>query len=230
MRNESNSHGRRQFFKKAGWGAMGAMLTVSRLGRAQTAAGCGLTPPQTEGPFYPGESKFTIDNDLTRLPGRNSRPLGQVIYIQGHILGPGCRPVKGALVEIWQACSSGRYNNKKDTNRAKLDPNFRYWGEMITEEDGDYMFKTIIPGAYPADSDWTRPPHIHFKIAAMGYKELITQMYFAGQSLNDHDLILQQIPKAEQGAVIVEFAPAPQNLEPGSLIGNFDITIESVRG
>lgn len=193
------------------------------------AAACGLTPPQTPGPFYPGEDKFTENTDLTQVPGKLLRAKGQIIYVRGQVLDQHCRPVAGATVEIWQACTSGRYNNPKDTNPAELDPGFRYWGEAITDQNGEYVFKSIIPGAYPADTNWTRPPHIHYKISKLGYHELVTQLYFKGNQYNDTDLILQKVPSNLRDSVIVDFQPAPADFEPGALMGRFNITLESVR-
>lgn len=147
---------RRRFLKLSA-GSVGALALSSPVGQA-LAASCGLTPPQTPGPFYPGESQFQAENDLTRIPGRPNRAVGQVIYVKGQVVDPQCRPIAGANVEIWQACASGKYNNPKDPNPAPLDPNFRYWGETFTDSNGEYAFKTILPGAYPADADWNRPP------------------------------------------------------------------------
>lgn len=189
---------------------------------------CGLTPPQTSGPFYPGEELFKADNDLTQVPGR-PRAKGQVIYVRGQVLDEGCQPIANANVEIWQACVSGKYNNRKDPNPAPLDPNFKYWGEAFTNQNGEYMFKTIVPGAYPADDNWVRPPHIHYRVTALGYKELVTQMYFKGDPRNTKDLILDQIPIGQRDSVIVEFKPAPPEAMRGSFIGTFNLTLQSVR-
>ena len=68
----------------------------------------------------------------------------------------------------------------------------------MTDTQGRYRFRTIIPGAYQASGDWKRPPHVHFKVSRLGYIELITQMYFAGESLNDNDLILKRLKKSDQ--------------------------------
>ncbi len=223
-----NENENRRNFLKIGLGTTGAVLASSSLTKAAALA-CKLTPSQTAGPFFPGEEKFHIDQDLTYVKGSNQRAKGQIVYIHGKILDPACNNVSDAIVEIWQACASGKYNNVKDTNPAPIDPNFKYWGEVNTNNQGEFVFKTIVPGAYPADSNWTRPPHIHFKVSKLGFHELITQMYFKGNPLNDTDLILQNIPASERSSVIVDFAPAPIDHEAGSYAGNFSITIRPVR-
>lgn len=211
------------------WGVLaGGVVGAGFVGKAFGSL-CGITPAQTEGPFYP-EPGISRANDLTVVRGSAGRAKGQIVYIEGRVLDADCRPVEGVDVEIWQACESGKYNHSRDPNRAELDPNFGYWGETLTDANGEYQFKTIIPGAYPADGSWMRPPHIHFRVAKVGYRELVTQMYFDGEALNDRDLILQDLSAEERKQVIVDFRPAPSHLEPGSLLGTFEITIQSVRG
>ena len=218
----------RRNFLNVGAGTDGAALMTSS--RANAAAkSCGLTPPQTPGPFYPGESQFQPENDLTVVLGRPKSAEGKVVYIKGQVIDQQCKPVANANVEIWQACASGRYNNRKDPNPAPIDPNFRYWGETSTNANGEYAFKTIRPGAYPADIEWMRPPHIHFKVSKLGFHELVTQMYFAGDPLNDKDLILQALPELEQNSVLVTFTPSSEGFDPLSLTGTFNMTIRSVR-
>jgi protocatechuate 3,4-dioxygenase beta subunit len=183
------------------------------------------TPAQTEGPFYPIKSQLDTDADLVVVKGARSSAKGKIIFVQGVVTDQHCRPVKGALVEIWQACESGRYNHPSDPNTAPLDPNFQYWGKAVTDANGNYRFRTIIPGAYPADTDWVRPPHIHFKISCKGYLELITQMYFAGETLNQLDKILQRLPKAEQDKVVIQLESATDVPAP---VAHFDIVLEKL--
>ncbi|MBX9769193.1 MAG: hypothetical protein K2X47_18095 [Bdellovibrionales bacterium] len=188
---------------------------------------CRVTPIQPEGPFYPVDGKLGSDADLTRVKSGQPTAQGQVVYISGIIQDAQCRPIEGATVEIWQACATGRYDHPSDPNTAPLDPHFQYSGYSITNRAGEYMFKTIVPGAYPAGDGWIRPPHIHYKVYKLGYIELITQMYFAGQTLNDRDLILQRLSKAGQKQVIVDFAPPKASgFEPGALLGQFNVSLD----
>ncbi len=221
MKIKSNRRG----FLKLGTGAAGLALSLSGASRALAAA-CGLTPPQTDGPFYPGEDNFHQDGDLTVIPGHSQRAIGQIVYLSGKVVDQNCEPIAGANVEIWQACASGKYNNPRDPNPAPIDPHFKYWAEAFTDAEGSYRFKTILPGAYPASADWTRPPHIHFRITHLGHHELVTQMYFKGNQYNDRDRILLSIPESERDSVIVDFRPTDE--EPGALAGTFDITLRAV--
>ena len=188
------------------------------------AASCGLTPVQAKGPFYPIKDQADKNTDLTQV-GTGQLAEGKIIWVQGIVTDQHCRPVPGALVEIWQACHSGKYDHPSDPNTAKLDPNFQYWGKAIANPKGEYKFKTILPGAYPADVGWMRPPHIHFKIQKLGYIELITQMYFAGDALNDQDLILKRIPKNERPKVVIPLQNIAGESHP---VANFNISLEKI--
>ncbi len=161
------------------------------------------TPKQTQGPFYPVADQIDKDTDLTQVMGATETALGEVIFVQGVVTDPNCVPVGDVFVEIWQACATGKYNHPGDPNTAKLDPNFQYWGIAKTNALGEYSFKTIKPGAYPADTNWIRPPHIHFKIHKWGYHELVTQLYFAGEKYNEADQVLQKLSPADQKLVVL---------------------------
>ncbi len=106
---------------------------------------------------------------------------------------------------IWQACRTGRYAHLADPNPAWLDPNFRYFGEFVTDANGMYSFKTIKPGSYPVGPSWTRPAHVHFKISAgLTARMLTTQMYFAGDPHLGSDRVLNRVPKPQQQRLIIE--------------------------
>jgi protocatechuate 3,4-dioxygenase beta subunit len=134
------------------------------------------------------------DNDLTRQ--YPEEPQGERIVVAGRVLDVDGRPVRGALVELWQTNAGGRYRHAKDDHPARLDPNFGGAGRTITDTEGRYQFTTIKPGAYPwrnHDNAW-RPAHIHFSIFGWCFRtRLITQMYFPGDPLIAHDPVLQAI-------------------------------------
>lgn len=181
----------------------GAVLATTKSTLALNA--CGITPGQTSGPFYPVNEQADKDSDLTYVQNKNQRALGEVIIIRGVVSGKDCRPIKNAIVEIWQACASGRYNHPQDPNKAKLDKNFQYWGRATTNEKGEYKFITIKPGEYVAiENEWTRPPHIHFKIHLRGYEELTSQLYFSHEKHNAKDKVLLRTPANERSRLMVD--------------------------
>jgi protocatechuate 3,4-dioxygenase beta subunit len=195
------------------------------------AAMCKETPPQTEGPFYPVQDQAEKDNDLTRVKGSSGRAKGKVLYILGRITDEQCRPVSGALVEIWQAGANGRYNHPEDSNDAgPLDQNFQYWGYHRTDHEGHYRFTTIVPPPYPAGPFWTRPSHVHFKVHRREAPILTTQMYFAGDRYLESDLIFTRIPREEREPVVVELRKAGPDYEPDAKLCRFDIALRSSTG
>jgi protocatechuate 3,4-dioxygenase beta subunit len=193
------------------------------VGRDEDAS-CG-TPAQTEGPFYPKHEQVDKDLDLTIIRGRMERAQGDVVFVDGRVVDENGEPVAGALVDIWQANTHGRYSHEDDPNPAPLDENFQGWGQVKTDSDGRYSFKTIVPGAYPVNEYWWRPPHIHFKVSRRGYRELTTQMYFAGNELNKKDHILLDLPEEDRPKVVVNFQDDAKSAEPGAKRGYFEISL-----
>lgn len=214
---------RRNFLKLAG---ITGLSTIALKG-ADALGDCDFrqTPKQPLGPFYPKQFPIDTDVDLTQLKGRSARAIGDVMVVEGVVTDEYCRPIKGAIVEIWQACHTGRYNHPSDTSANPLDENFQYYGTMKTNDKGEYSFKTIRPGSYLASETWRRPPHIHYKVSLRGYRELVTQLYFEGDVLNQHDLILQDLHHEDQKKVIVKFDKANVGGEE-VLKGKFDLTLK----
>jgi len=182
--------------------SIGMLPVIGAAYTEKSSAASTITPEQTKGPFYPIHQQIDKDADLTRIQGREKRASGTVINVIGRVLSPEGNVLSGAVVEIWQANAYGRYRHVRDPNPAKMDPDFQGWGIVRSNEQGFYRFLTIIPGAYPAGPGWMRPPHIHFKVVMSGYRTLITQMYFPGNSYNATDLILQNLTKTDQQMVI----------------------------
>jgi protocatechuate 3,4-dioxygenase beta subunit len=162
------------------------------------------TPSEVEGPFYPVYPQKDKDFDLTRIAGSSGEATGKIIFIEGRVIDTTGAALEDATVDLWQANAVGRYRHPRDPSRAPLDPNFQGWAIVKSGKNGQFRFKTIMPGAYPASRDWTRPPHIHFKVNKPGYIDLVTQMYFPGQGLNNHDLLLMNKTKAQQERMIAK--------------------------
>ncbi|MEI6790565.1 MAG: protocatechuate 3,4-dioxygenase [Myxococcaceae bacterium] len=188
--------------------------------------GFAATPAQASGPFYPVKPPKETSSDLTVVHGKKA--LGVEVYLLGRILDTHGMPLAHAEVEIWQACQAGSYNHPRDTNPAPRDPNFEYYARTVTDASGNYLFKTIIPGPYPADDTWMRPSHIHFKVSSSAAsRPFITQLYFDGNSfpnqvlsvvrgkqitglvlnkLNELDLMLREVSEPGHSKLIVPFS------------------------
>ena len=203
---------------KAGAGFAASAVTASVIAKPSN-----LTPTNPEGPFYPTHQQADKDTDLTLISGNAERAQGKVIRVTGQVLDEKGNPVEGALVDIWQANTFGRYHHEDDTSTAPEDPNFQGWGMVKTDADGRYSFTTIKPGAYKVDGNWRRPPHIHYKVSRRGYHELTTQMYFAGESLNETDRLLRNVAEEDRDLLVVNFKEID-----GTPKGEFPIVLAKV--
>jgi protocatechuate 3,4-dioxygenase alpha subunit len=135
----------------------------------------------TLGPFFPREFGEGA-NDLTRLEGK--RVPGEHIEITGRVVELDGRPLDNVILEIWQADAGGRFDN----------PGFLGWGRAATDAQGNYLFRTIKPGACAG-----RAPHINFLILYSGLmRQLHTAMFFD----DSDDPVLRAVDKSHRGRLI----------------------------
>jgi len=142
----------------------------------QQSSFCKLTESDMLGPFYNEGAPFK-----QRL-GEGVE--GERLIITGKVMDMRCQPIKNAILDIWQANSTGEYDNEAFTLR----------GKVKTNNDGTYLIDTIVPKEYAA-GDITRPGHIHLKVGAPNQPILTTQLYFEGDpylgNLEDRSLIMK---------------------------------------
>jgi protocatechuate 3,4-dioxygenase beta subunit len=162
------------------------------------------TRTELTGPVFGHDAVGELDHDLTRQ--HDAEPLGERIVVGGRVLDGDGRPVRNTLVEIWQANAAGRYVHPVDQHPAPLDPNFTGAGRCMTDDEGNYRFVTVKPGAYPwgnHENAW-RPAHIHFSLFGGAFAQrLVTQMYFPGDPLFEFDPIFHSVrdPRARERLV-----------------------------
>lgn len=185
-----------------------------------------LGPVETTGPLLGTGLVRPEDADLTR--GGPGEPLGERIVVTGHVVDGAGRPVRGQLVELWQANASGRYHHKADDHRAPLDPNFAGAGRCLTDDTGTFRFLTVKPGSYPWGNHgnaW-RPAHLHFSVFGTAFTErLVTQMYFPGDPLLAHDPIFHAVRDSEARQRMVATLDWSTTV-PGTALGyRFDIVL-----
>ncbi len=170
---------------------MAAALAAGGLGFAETAlAQQGLQPTpdcrddddptvaQTEGPYYKPNSPQRAD---LREPGFGGRP----VVLTGFVLTRRCKPIPRALVDLWHADDKGDYDDR------------RYRGHVLTDAEGRYQFRTIMPAIYPG-----RTRHYHVKILVPTRGLLTTQLYFPNEPANLRDALFKrtlQMRIAENG-------------------------------
>ena len=179
-----------------------------------------LTPPQTEGPFYPDKLPLDTDNDLIVLNDSLTPAVGAITHLTGRLVTPAGSPIRNAVVEIWQVDGHGAYLHSGSENANKRDKNFQGFGRFLTGSTGEYYFRTVKPVPYPG-----RTSHIHFAIKMAGREKWTTQCYVAGEPQNATDTLLNGIRDAAQRrSVIVDFAPVSGS-RTGDLAAKFDIVL-----
>jgi protocatechuate 3,4-dioxygenase, beta subunit len=187
-----------------------------------------LAPADTErsGPVFGNERVGERDHDLTDQ--HDGEPLGERIVVHGRLLDSRARPVRNSLVEIWQANAAGRYAHAVDRHPAPLDPNFTGAGRTLTDDEGRYRFVTVKPGAYPWGNHhnaW-RPAHIHFSLFGNAFAErLVTQMYFPGDPLFEHDPIFNSVRDEAARARLVCAFDLDETVPEWALAYRFDIVL-----
>lgn len=170
-------------------------VSTTRRAPAQPPIVIPHTLSELTGPLYGHNPIGDADNDLTRQHA--GEPIGERIVVAGRVVDEDGRAVSNTLIELWQANASGRYLHSVDNHPAPLDPNFSGAGRTITDDDGNYRFITIKPGAYPwrNHANAWRPAHIHFSLFGPCFvTRLVTQMYFPNDPLMAFDPISQSIP------------------------------------
>lgn len=179
-----------------------------------------LTPRATEGPYYPDHLPLDQDNDLTLITGGKAPAGGVVTEFGGRLLRAGGTPVADRTIELWQADVNGCYLHSKGVQKGKeRDPQFQGFGKIVTNEKGEYRFRTIKPGLYTG-----RTIHWHIAVKEGEKRLLTTQLYIDGVEQNDRDGILQRTGTPEQRlSVIREFKP--KSAESGELTGTWDIIL-----
>jgi len=184
------------------------------------------------GPTFGQNDIAEIDNDLLLNYAKTGDPIGERIIVHGRVLDENARPVPNTLIEIWQANAGGRYRHKKDSYLAPIDPNFGGCGRTLTDDNGNYVFRTVKPGAYPWRNwvnNW-RPAHIHFSVFGTAFAQrLITQMYFEGDPLIAKCPIVQSIPEQRAVDQLVAALDLNASLPLDSIAYKFDIVLRGRR-
>ena len=151
--------------------------------------------PETEnnwqGPFYklgaPVRSVF-LEKGMAGTP----------LTVTGRVFDTQGRPLKGALLDVWQADHTGSYDNT----------GFRLRGKLYTDDEGRYTLRTVKPLYYGEPGDM-RPAHIHVKASSGKSPILTTQLYFKGDPWMHRDAgvrpSLIMSPRRESEGLVAKF-------------------------
>ena len=154
-----------------------------------------LTPSQTVGPFFTLGLNQSAPHESNRSPVSNViTGDGKKISIIGKVMDGNHDPVVDALIEIWQADSTGKFNN----------PHFFGFARSHTGqcEEQKFLFNTIKPGP---NSEYVAP-HICAVVHMRGLlTQLYTRIYFSDESeANSRDQVLTQIPQVRRPSLIAQ--------------------------
>jgi len=163
---------------------------------------------QTIGPYLRIGLEWMVIEDLAP-----QGVAGERVRIEGRVLDADGKPVNDAALEIWQANSHGKYASPEDTQDKPLDPRFRGYGRSLTDNDGNFRFRTIKPGRVPGPDGKPQAPHLAVTIFMRGLlKQLVTRVYFPDEASNADDPVLALVP-AERRATLVARKKADGLLE-----------------
>ena len=179
---------RRQFLR---FGALSAAALVWS-DPLEATPECDETDDNIEGPFYKAgapDRSTLVDRGMPGLP----------LIVTGRVLSTQCKPLAGAVLDVWQCDANGVYDNKGYTLRGKLH----------SDDKGRYEIRTILPPPYNIGDSRFRPAHIHLKISAPGTPVLTTQLYFDGDKYNTVDRAFRKSlalrPKEAKGGKLATF-------------------------
>lgn len=154
----------------------------------------GATQTTVLGPFYVGEHKPTPHGtDISGDAG------GERMFVQSRVTDLTGKPLAGVPVDVWHADDDGFYDSQKASYETQ-GPSLR--ARFITDADGRFFFRTILPCSYPIPTDGPvgemilqtarhpmRPAHVHFLVNAPGYEPLITHVFIEGDKYLDSDVV-----------------------------------------
>jgi protocatechuate 3,4-dioxygenase alpha subunit len=160
------------------------------------------TPYQTVGPYFKIGLEAFYQDDLTgpNIPG-------QVIEIAGSLLDAEGVPVPDAVLEFWQADSTGRYPSQPQ--RTPFGGSFVGFGRVPTDDAGHYRFRTIKPGAVQADARARQAPHLLVSVFLRGLlHRLVTRICFDDEAANADDPVLCSVAGHRRNSLLARSDPS----------------------
>lgn len=160
----------------------------------------GLTSFQTLGPFF--DVGLVIPNGEIVA---DAAAAGRHVTIEGAVRDGAGGLLPDALIEVWQADASGKYRQPADPQKTSTDVAFDGFGRVATNEQGRFVFKTIIPGRVPGPDGGLQAPHLAVGVLARGIlTRLVTRMYFEDEASNAEDAVLSLIPAARRSTLLAK--------------------------
>ena len=154
----------------------------------------GATQTTVLGPFYVGEHKaMPHGSDIS--PNLS----GERMFVQGRVTDLAGKPLANVPVDVWHADDDGYYDSQRPDYETQ-GPSSR--ARFITDAEGRFFFRTILPCSYPIPTDGPvgqmilelrrhpmRPAHVHFLVNAPGHEPLVTHVFIEGDKYLDSDVV-----------------------------------------
>ena len=164
---------------------------------------------------------------------------GESCVFAGHVRSSDGTTLSGAKVDVWQANGAGFY----DVQQPDLQPECNLRGLFVTDDDGRFWLRTVVPRSYPIPDDGpvgdllaatrrhpNRPAHIHVIAEADGHAPLTTHVFVAGSPYLESDTVFGVKQSLVREVTVVDDADAAaryQMSNPFQLL-EFDIVLDPV--
>ena len=172
----------------------------------------GATETAVLGPFYRLDPpEFPDGADISG--GRSGQPLS----ISGRVRAVDGTPVADAVVDVWHSDEEGFY----DVQAGPSAPSAMR-ARLRSDDAGRFRLRTVMPSHYPIPVDGpvgtlltatrrhpNRPAHVHFRIAAPGYRSLVTQLFADDSPFLDGDAVF-----GVKDALVVPYEQRPSAPDP----------------
>lgn len=181
------------------------------------------TSEHTIGPFFPHTFFQPGDNDLTIVAhGAAPTRRGEAILLRGRVTRAEGLPCLNQILEAWQADAGGRFNHPLDPERHLADPDFLGWGRAWTDGEGQYAFRTVVPGGYD-DASGRRAPHVNLTVMGAGLMRRVQTTVFFPDFLAENigDPVLALVPQAHRARLVA----VPDGMVDGLRAFRFDIRL-----
>jgi catechol 1,2-dioxygenase len=168
---------------------LGASMLVDAINHRKPS---GATESTVLGPFHVANAPVMQMGDSISRDRK-----GEPLVMSGRVLDQRGAPIRGALLDVWQASADGFYDIQDERQ-----PSMNLRGLFRTGDDGRYLFRTVKPSSYPIPTDGPvgamltalgrhpmRPAHVHFILSADGCEPLTTHLFVAGDPYLESDAV-----------------------------------------
>jgi protocatechuate 3,4-dioxygenase beta subunit len=197
------------------------LVNVMHDAQGREAAG---TETSLLGPFFREEAPvIPLGGSIAQ------RSKGPEIMLYGQVRDAAGKGVGGAWVDVWQTDADGLYDLQAH------DPTvMEMRGRVQCDAEGQFRVRTLKPLGYSIPMDGPvgdlvrkqgrhgfRPAHIHLLVAAPGYRELVTALYFGDDRHVDSDTVFG----VSRSLVVTDRTDLPDAPVPGMPSVRYDFTL-----